>query len=49
MLSCDEKKGEFVMAVCTPNGEVLGRGTATTKKQAEQNACKEALQSWNVL
>jgi ribonuclease III len=49
MLSSDEKKGEFVMAVCTPAGEILGKGTASTKKQAEQNACKDALQQWNVL
>ena len=49
MKSSDEKKGEFVMAVCTPTGEVLGTGSATTKKQAEQNACKAALQSWGVI
>lgn len=41
--------GEFEMAVCTPTGEVLGTGTAVTKKAAEQNACKDALQRAGVL
>lgn len=49
MVSSDEKKGEFVMAVCTPSGEVLGKGVSSTKKTAEQNACKEALQKWSVI
>jgi hypothetical protein len=33
----------FTMAVCKPEGEILGMGNATTKKQAEQNACRAAL------
>lgn len=49
MVSSDEKKGEFVMAVCTPTGEVLGKGLSSTKKAAEQNACKEALQKWSII
>lgn len=49
MLSSDEKKGEFVMAVCSPAGDVLGTGTSSTKKQAEQNACRHALQKWGVI
>jgi|688.fasta_scaffold01652_22 dsRNA-specific ribonuclease len=35
--------GEFTMAVIDPSGKHLGIGRATTKQQAEQNACKEAL------
>lgn len=34
----------FTMAVCRPDGDILGKGTASTKKQAEQNACKNALE-----
>ena len=49
MMSFDDKKSEFVMSVCTPSGEVLGTGRANTKKTAEQNACKSALQRWNLL
>lgn len=49
MISSDEKKGEFVMAVCNPSGDVLGTGTSSTKKQAEQNACRLALQKWSVI
>jgi ribonuclease-3 len=49
MMSSDEKKGEFVMAVCSPTGEILGTGTSSTKKQAEQNACKTALQKWSII
>lgn len=34
----------FIMAVVDPsNSTELGRGSATTKQQAEQNACKDAL------
>jgi ribonuclease-3 len=40
--------GEFTMAVCTPSGEVLGTGVSTTKKTAEQNACKAALHTWGL-
>jgi ribonuclease-3 len=49
MLSSDEKKGEFVMAVCKPEGEVIASGSATTKKQAEQNACRNALKMWKLI
>jgi ribonuclease-3 len=34
----------FTMAVCKPDGEILGTGNSTTKKQAEQNACRHALE-----
>ena len=34
----------FTMAVCKPEGEILGMGNSTTKKQAEQNACRHALE-----
>lgn len=40
-----EEAGVFTMAVCKPCGEILGTGTATTKKQAEQNACRIALEN----
>jgi dsRNA-specific ribonuclease len=36
----------FTMAVCKPNGEILAMGNASTKKQAEQNACKSALEKF---
>jgi ribonuclease-3 len=49
MVASDEKKGEFVMSVCTPDGEVLGIGKSSTKKQAEQIACKNALQKWGLI
>lgn len=49
MLGYDEKRGEFEMAVTTPTGEVLGVARSSTKKAAEQLACKAALQTWNVL
>lgn len=40
----------FVMAVINPvNNLELARGSATTKQQAEQNACKEALSHMCVL
>ena len=35
--------GGFTMAVCKPSGEIIATGSASTKKQAEQNACREAL------
>jgi ribonuclease-3 len=37
----------FTMAVCKPNGEILAMGNASTKKQAEQNACRHALNKMN--
>ena len=49
MISSDTMKGEFTMAVCTPEGTILGTGTATSKKQAEQNACQMALQTWGII
>jgi ribonuclease-3 len=49
MVSSDTLKGEFTMAVCTPDGTILGTGTAGSKKQAEQNACQMALQTWGVI
>lgn len=49
MLSYDEKKGEFTMAVSTPTGDILGTGSATTKKAAEQYACRAALHSWGLV
>ena len=47
--TADDKKGEFTMAVCSPSGEILGTGVASTKKQAEQNACKNALKKWGLV
>ena len=47
--SSDEKACIFVMTVCSPTGEVLGTGTSNTKKNAEQLACKNALQKWGVI
>jgi dsRNA-specific ribonuclease len=49
MISSDTLKGEFMMAVCMPDGSILGTGTATSKKQAEQNACQMALQAWGLI
>jgi ribonuclease-3 len=49
IVTTDEKKGEFTMSVCSPSGDILGTGTSTTKKQAEQYACKMALQKWGVI
>ena len=37
----------FTMAVCKPTGEILGMANSTTKKQAEQNACRVALEKLN--
>jgi ribonuclease-3 len=45
----NEEDGRFTMAVCKPDGETICTGTASTKKQAEQNACKIALQQYGVL
>ncbi len=43
MLSNDNKKGEIRVAVCDGNGHHLGYGVGSTRKKAEQMACKEAL------
>jgi len=48
MVSANEDGG-FTMAVCKPSGEIIASGTASTKKQAEQNACREALKDVSVL
>ena len=47
MVSSNEDGG-FTMAVCKPSGEIIASGTASTKKQAEQNACREALKLYIV-
>jgi ribonuclease-3 len=41
--------GYFTMAVCDTNNTILGIGKATTKKQAEQYACKAALEKLKVV
>jgi ribonuclease-3 len=43
MVSSSDESG-FTMAVCKPTGEIIATGTAQTKKQAEQYACKQALE-----
>ena len=45
----EETDGRFTMAVCKPDGEVLCTGIASTKKQAEQNACRNAMQQYGIL
>jgi ribonuclease-3 len=45
MLSNDSKKGEIRVAVCDDTGRHLGYGAGTTRKKAEQMACREALAS----
>lgn len=47
MLSSND--GEFTMAVTNPRGDVLGQGISLTKKQAEQFACKHALEKLGVI
>lgn len=49
MISSDTLKGEFMMAVCTPEGVILGTGIASSKKQAEQNACQIALKQLGLI
>lgn len=39
-----EEEGIFTMGVVDQNGNILGTGKAGTKKQAEQFACKDALE-----
>lgn len=34
----------FVMGVCAPNGSILARGKANSKKKAEQMASKKAIE-----
>jgi ribonuclease-3 len=41
------EEGGFTMAVCKPSGEIIATGTAATKKQAEQYACRAALQLYS--
>jgi ribonuclease-3 len=48
MLSNDSKKGEIRVAVCDDAGRHLGYGAGTTRKKAEQMACREALASAGV-
>ena len=48
MLSNDSKKGEIRVAVCDDTGRHLGYGAGTTRKKAEQMACREALASAGV-
>ncbi len=48
MLSNDSKKGEIRVAVCDDSGRHLGYGAGTTRKKAEQMACREALASAGV-
>ena len=43
MLSNDPKKNEIRVSVCDDRGNTLGIGMGTTRKKAEQLACKEAL------
>jgi ribonuclease-3 len=45
----DSKNGIFTMAVCDAQGHMIGQGSATTKKQAEQYACKQALEKLHLL
>jgi ribonuclease-3 len=45
----ESSEGLFTMAVCDNNGVILGTGKAQTKKQAEQYACKEALEKLKLL
>jgi ribonuclease-3 len=49
MLSNDPKKNEIRVAVCDDKGTRLGYGVGTTRKKAEQMACKEALTSVSAL
>lgn len=44
MLSNDPKKNEIRVAVCDDGGVHLGYGVGTTRKKAEQMACKEAFE-----
>jgi ribonuclease-3 len=43
MLSNDTKKGEIRVAVCDASGTHLAYGVGSTRKKAEQMACRDAL------
>ena len=43
MLSNDTKKGEIRVAVCDASGKHLAYGSGSTRKKAEQMACRDAL------
>ena len=43
MLSNDTKKGEIRVAVCDGSGKHLAYGVGSTRKKAEQMACRDAL------
>jgi len=45
MLSNDPKKGEIRVAVCDGSGKHLAYGVGSTRKKAEQMACRDALTS----
>lgn len=45
MLSNDTKKGEIRVAVCDGSGKHLAYGVGSTRKKAEQMACRDALTS----
>lgn len=42
-------EGGFTMAVMNTRGNILGEGVSTTKKQAEQLACKNALEKMRLI
>ena len=44
MLSNDHKRNEIRVAVCDGAGNQLGHGVGTTRKKAEQMACRQALE-----
>jgi ribonuclease III len=44
-----ESLGIFTMAVINQDGTILGQGKSSTKKQAEQFACKDALTKFGVI
>ena len=48
LLECDDKK-MFHVCVYDNNENIVGRGSATTKKKAEQESAKEALKVFNRL
>lgn len=49
MLSNDPKANEIRVAVCDDTGQALGYGCGTTRKKAEQMACKEALEKLSLI
>lgn len=48
MLSNDPKKNEIRVAVCDDMGRHLGYGVGTTRKKAEQMACREAFDRFSI-